>query len=322
MDSLLELYYLYSKRYLTVRASNFADIPIEFFIAPLEKAWGRPTRVVVVRNVTPDIHFFSVFGDRQRAEQSTSQSKIFFTGECVSPQTKKSEFAKYGDHLLEYCKLSIGFECRSEDNYIRFPLWLLYYFRLSDSLDEVDAKVRELNSASYEKKDFCALVARDDPSGLRGSMYRELSAIAEIKCPSLLLHNDDSLRSVFGNNKIEYLKDFKFNICPENAPCAGYVTEKLFQAFEAGCIPIYAGWNSDPEPGIVNRHSFLWWGENEGEAVVDVVRELNGDTARYEAFRRENTPFLPSAPDEIFSLLQMLSNRLEEIAEDHLRAPL
>lgn len=42
-------------------------------------------------------------------------------------------------------------------------------------------------------------------------------------------------------NKIEWLKDYKFNICFENSSYPGYLTEKLFDAYMAGCVPIYWG---------------------------------------------------------------------------------
>ncbi len=42
--------------------------------------------------------------------------------------------------------------------------------------------------------------------------------------------------------KYEVLKNYKFNFCLENIQGQkGYVTEKIFDAFEAGCIPIYLG---------------------------------------------------------------------------------
>ena len=43
-------------------------------------------------------------------------------------------------------------------------------------------------------------------------------------------------------SKIETLKPYKFSICYENAKdIPGYITEKIFDSFFAGCIPIYWG---------------------------------------------------------------------------------
>jgi hypothetical protein len=47
-----------------------------------------------------------------------------------------------------------------------------------------------------------------------------------------------------------------FNICPENTIREGYVTEKVFQAVEAGCIPIYDG-PAEVEPKVLNADRIL-----------------------------------------------------------------
>ena len=42
-------------------------------------------------------------------------------------------------------------------------------------------------------------------------------------------------------NKIECLSKYRFAICFENAIYEGYITEKIFDCFFGGCIPIYYG---------------------------------------------------------------------------------
>jgi len=49
-------------------------------------------------------------------------------------------------------------------------------------------------------------------------------------------------------SKAKILKDYKFAICYENAKdIPGYITEKIFDCFFAGCVPIYLG-----APNITN----------------------------------------------------------------------
>ena len=38
--------------------------------------------------------------------------------------------------------------------------------------------------------------------------------------------------------KKELLKDYLYCLCPENKPHKGYMTEKIPEAFAAGCIPV------------------------------------------------------------------------------------
>ncbi len=42
-------------------------------------------------------------------------------------------------------------------------------------------------------------------------------------------------------DKLETLKDYKFNFCFENTHVPGYITEKIFDSFAVGAIPIYLG---------------------------------------------------------------------------------
>lgn len=42
-------------------------------------------------------------------------------------------------------------------------------------------------------------------------------------------------------DKLEVLKNYKFALCFENAIFEGFVTEKIFDALIAGCVPIYYG---------------------------------------------------------------------------------
>lgn len=50
---------------------------------------------------------------------------------------------------------------------------------------------------------------------------------------SILNHNESGIR------KEEILRQHRFNICPENSLGIGYYTEKVVEAYAAGCLPIY-----------------------------------------------------------------------------------
>ncbi|WP_033370107.1 glycosyltransferase family 10 domain-containing protein [Hymenobacter norwichensis] len=43
------------------------------------------------------------------------------------------------------------------------------------------------------------------------------------------------------NAKIDTFRNYRFAICYENSAFAGYISEKIFDCFAAGCIPIYLG---------------------------------------------------------------------------------
>ena len=49
-------------------------------------------------------------------------------------------------------------------------------------------------------------------------------------------------------SKRETLKKYKFAICYENSIFPGWITEKIFDCFLAGCVPIYLG-----DPNVTDR---------------------------------------------------------------------
>ncbi len=64
------------------------------------------------------------------------------------------------------------------------------------------------------------------------------------------------------DKKIETLKKYRFSICYENArDIPGYITEKIFDCFFAGCVPVY--WGADnitdhiPAACFIDRRKFL-----------------------------------------------------------------
>jgi hypothetical protein len=62
------------------------------------------------------------------------------------------------------------------------------------------------------------------------------------------------------------LEKYKFSICYENLrDCPGYITEKIFDSFFAGCIPIYLGANNItdyiPENTFIDKREFRTYEE-------------------------------------------------------------
>ncbi len=55
--------------------------------------------------------------------------------------------------------------------------------------------------------------------------------------------------------KLEILRNYKFVLCFENAIFEGYVTEKIFDALFAGCVPIY--WGAPDIEEYVDRSCFI-----------------------------------------------------------------
>ncbi len=265
---------------------------------------------IKTKNLNPEnqsVDFFSVFWPRAVLKYSPN-TKIFFTGEYIW----KERYAAYDDYCLDTVDLAIGFRDIAAQNYIRFPLWL--YALISPyhtSLEEIQANLEAIehkNHLSLSKKQFCCLIARHDMNGMRTHIYHQLKAIAPIDCPSTLLHNLDIKLSHRIEDKLEFLQNYLFTICPENILSEGYVTEKLTDAFKGGCIPIYQGLLNQFDKSIINEKRIIFWNEDSPQLIA----QLYTDSSKYQDFISEPL-FLPYAAEIIFDHLQILEKKLKSL---------
>jgi alpha(1,3/1,4) fucosyltransferase len=296
---------------IRINFTNFENISQKFFIIPIEKIFESEHRSYkIVKYYSPHIQFFSVFGNKKRLLHSKSKCKILFSGE----NNKIFHNGEYKDNCINDVSLSLGFDYLETKNYLRLPLWLLYFFNPDNSKDEIRQILNDFKK-HYQKTKFCSLVASHDRSGIRTKIYNEISKISPIDCPSSFLHNDNTLHNQYADNKAVYLQLYKFNICPENSISHGYVTEKLFQSLYSGCIPIYNGWSKNPEPDIVNPNIILWYDENETASLNDEVKKLYLDDNYYRSFI-EQPFFCDTAVDKIYAILQQFTEKMQYIAKE------
>ena len=56
-------------------------------------------------------------------------------------------------------------------------------------------------------------------------------------------------------SKMQYVKDFKFNLAYDNSDNRGWITEKMIHPMVVGTIPIY--WGAVDVAEEFNKHAFL-----------------------------------------------------------------
>ncbi|MBI2775678.1 MAG: hypothetical protein HYX57_00200 [Chloroflexi bacterium] len=98
--------------------------------------------------------------------------------------------------------------------------------------------------------------------------------------------------------KISVLANYKFALCFENTAFPGYVTEKIFDCFQAGCIPIYLGapdiTSLVPSDAFIDARDF-----RDGHALEAFIRSIAPDAA--ERYRVAATRFIGSGDAERFT---------------------
>ena len=270
--------------------------------------------------------FFSTLGDAHllRIDEllhpfGNNRKRIFFNGE----NNHHPIFTPYRHNLLNHrsIDLSLGFDYTNDPRYLRFPLWLLEMFPPQSTTDEIK---QICDSLSHQKLDdtrnrFCALVSGTstwlgtESLEMRTNIVQQLNTISPIDCAGKLLHNTDELKERFGDNKAEYLKQYRFYICPENASVEGYVTEKVFHCIGSGCIPIYWGASSNPEPDVLNHDAILFWNKDgDNTALLKQIAELEGSPTLYREFF-EQPRLKPDAWQVVAEYFNNLEKRLNDL---------
>ncbi len=317
VKSFKSLFSSQKKEYLRQKRKNLNN-RIQFY-----NWWGEPIKDLwlyrftensgLLTNSHKQISFCSVFGSRHMLCYVATDAIVFFSGENLH----NPSYSEYADALLgdNRCKMSLGFDCFEDDRYLRFPLWLMYMFSPTIDVSQIKQRCMQLRypQQQNERNRFASLISRYDTSGLRTEIYNALSQIDRVDCPSQVLHNDESLHVDYKDNKMEYLKRYKFNVCPENSNSYGYVTEKIFESIGSGCIPVYWGSYNMPEPGILNSDAIVFWNKQDGgSSAAKSVEDLFLNENYYRDFASQPR-LLDTAEEKVEEMIIGLYDRLKEI---------
>jgi alpha(1,3/1,4) fucosyltransferase len=219
-------------------------------------------------------NFISVFGDVPKLDKK--HINIFYCGE----NTDLKAWRKYKNHLLDKVDIAMGFNNIKHDNYLRFPLWVLYLFPADASLSDVKNIFESYKSTASNSRNIkFSMIASHDKRGTRTKILKLIEQNFEkVICPGKFNNNSNLLMDKYNDNKLAFLQDVVFNVCPENSNAEGYVTEKIFEAISQGCIPIYWGSNNNPEPEILNKEHIIFYNEHQPNAIVNDIKKYQFDS--------------------------------------------
>jgi hypothetical protein len=273
-------------------------------------------RDILKNNDKNTVSIFSVNGDKRAITIAPGKHKIFYTAENV--HVPLSHWEKYKDLLLsnKHIDLSLGFDYIEHPQYLRFPFWIMNCFPPNADFKEIQEICKNLNQPTIsadERSRFCALICRDDYFGERIKMLKIINSIDTVDCAGAFMNNTNELKTIYKDNKTEFLTQYQFNLCPENSNYEGYVTEKIFEAIQGGCIPIYWGSNNNPEPDILN-HDAICFISNTGQDInaTEKIRSIYRDKNSYSDFTHQNR-LKENAPETIYSYYEQLEQKLKEI---------
>lgn len=254
------------KTQISIKCKLWIDITANMFFARMPYILNE---FEFVESETPNFYIFSNAKDRNLYGQCT---KIYNPGENIPID-------------MNICHWAFGERYENEinhPNYMRLP----NYTRLGAGTDLVKVKYNPQKILASKEK-FCAFVYSNGVP-FRNAFFKELSKYKKIDSPGAVLRNMPSIDTpgslgkpyVYYDNKIKFLRKYKFAISFANECSPGYTSEKIYHAMLADCIPIYWGnplVHKDFNPkSFINVHEF-----RSPKEAIDRVIELDKNDNLY-----------------------------------------
>lgn len=204
----------------------------------------------------PDYYFFTHSYDGNKDYLNYNCHRIFWGLENVRAD-------------WNICDYVLDFDfCENNPRHKRFPLWAAW---------QTEKLCLPKDMTAFEnKKKFCCMLVSNPRAKERIEFFHKLSKYKKVDSAGKHLNNVGY--SV--ENKLEFIKDYKFVISFENSSWPGYTTEKLVETMFANCIPVYWG---NPVVGrdfntksFINIHDLASY-----EHAIDHIIKLDNDRASF-----------------------------------------
>lgn len=250
----------------------------------------------IVISDRPDILIFQEGGHLNRLYTC---KKLFWTGESILPDWSRTDYAMTC-HYVE------------DPRHLRFPY---YVWGAEARAEDLIKQPDEAEKILAEKRKFCsAVISNGNPkrAAERAEFLKKLMSRKKVDSAGKYLNNFGFL-SPGGPAKMQFISQYKLNLCYENKNLPGYTTEKLTQAMWARCVPVYWG---NPRLGEeFNLSSILYRGNySSDEEFIDEILRVDADPDLYARYLNE--PFFHhNVPNEFYNegrILQFFHKMLDD----------
>ena len=192
--------------------------------------------------------------------------------------------------------------------FFRVPLYLVYAYEYYKNgiTNSYDSIIKNKIYNSFENKtNFCAYISRGGEQ--RGIFFKKLNQYKFVHSMGSHYNNSPQVTGEPGTisgsiEKYKILKKFKFCMSFENSSFFknyyGYTTEKIYEPFIAGCVPIY--WGNKKINEDFNSKCFINWHDyGSDEATINKIIEIDSDNDMYMDYLLQPIPNLKNI--KIFS---------------------
>ncbi len=234
----------------------------------------------------PDFLIYSCYGHEHRLHSGV---RIFFSGESDRPD-------------FSTCDYSIASIRLDDPRHHQYPNYVHY----GDPREIIKKNDRPEELLAAKKK-FCSFVIsgyNPRKNSNRVDFFHQLSKYKPVDSGGRKFNNIGGPIPGGSRGKIDFLRQYKFNIAFENRSLPGYTTEKIFEPMVARSLPIYWGnplINEEFNPrSFLNRADFP-----SDEALIEKIIELDQDDAKYLEYMRQPY-FYDDEPNIYFSRQRLL----------------
>lgn len=230
---------------------------------------------VVITNEDYDIVINDVFGTESIKDISNPDAiKIFHTSEAYLPN-------------LDDYDLVIGFDHVEDPKYIRYPN---YY---NEKVKVTDLPREGQGECNPSKETFACFLVSNGSKGaigydgtymegvkLRDDLFHKLSEYKWVASGGHHLNNIGGPIPHKNNKTKKWLAQCKFIISYENQRHNGYLTEKAFQAYWGGAIPIY--WGDESGMSDINKDALIYADDFKSEEdLIEYIKKVDNDDELY-----------------------------------------
>lgn len=231
-------------------------------------------------------------GQIEQLKQYPKEKLILIMWEppTVAPQDHNPEFHEYFSKVFTWRD-----DLVDNKKYFKF-----YYPELHPMIaDPID----------FESKKLCTMIACNKYSAQPNELYTErlkvIMFFENIQTGDFDLYGKfwpSPLKTYKGaiDRKVDILKQYKFSYAYENIKgVPGYVTEKIFDCFQAGCVPIY--WGAPNITSYIPKDCFISREDFENNETLYAYLK-NMDKERYNEYIKNIQTFLNSDQAQLYSL--------------------
>jgi len=213
---------------------------------------------------------------------------------------------------------SISFDLGVQSNHhFRFPYWMeMLDWSHEGIVGNTNPRYGELLNIStlmsplgdqYLKRGGTCAMLSSHLREPRGSLFKVLEKVVPTQGFGAFFNKEIKDHHSSGFLKKDVLKEFSFNLCPENGLYPGYYTEKIPEAFYSGCLPIT--WADENIAVDFNPSAMLNLQPLFKSDFQDLENILLSKTAM-EAFQSQSLLTEPPSLEPIRSFLKNLLNEL------------